>query len=58
MRRIVYIPSENIMGEIVSQQLHGAMVKYSLGGFEHTEYMSDEDYEEMDDFEYYHDEDD
>ena len=52
MRRMVYIPSENIMGEIVSEQLHGAMVRYQLGGFEHTEYMSDEDYEEMDDFSY------
>lgn len=52
MRRMVYIPSENIMGEVVNEQLHGAMIKYSLGGFEITEYMSDEDYEIMDDFIY------
>lgn len=57
MRRMVYIPSENIMGEIVNEQLHGAMIRYTLGGFEVTEYMSDEDYEIMDDFTYEYEDD-
>lgn len=48
--RIVYIPGENVMGEIVSEQLHGAYVKYIMGGFEVTEYMTDEDYEVLDYF--------
>lgn len=43
--RMVYIPHENIMGEIVSEQMHGAMVKYFLGGFEVTEYLTADDYE-------------
>lgn len=53
MRRMVYIPSENIMGEILQEQLHGALIKYYLGGFEYVEFFSDEDYEYLDDFEYY-----
>lgn len=48
--RIVYIRHENIMGEIVSEQLYGAYVKYIMGGFEVTEYMSNEDYEVLDYF--------
>lgn len=49
--RMVYIPDENIQGEIVQEQLHGAMIKFYRGNFEHTVYMSDEDYEYLDYFE-------
>lgn len=50
MSRMVYIPHENIMGELVSEQLHGGMVKYYLGGFEVTEYMTADDYEVLEYF--------
>lgn len=50
--RVVYIPDENIMGEIVSEQLHGALIKYHLGGFERTEYMTADDYEVLEYFEF------
>jgi hypothetical protein len=50
MSRVVYIPHENGMGEIVSEQLHGAMIKYFLGGFEVTEYMTADDFEILDYF--------
>lgn len=43
--RMVYIPDENIMGEIVKEELHGAHVKYYKGGFEVTEYLTADDYE-------------
>lgn len=49
--RMVYIPDENIQGEIVQEQLHGAMIKFYRGSFEYTVYMSDEDYEYLDYFE-------
>lgn len=52
MNRMVYIPSENVMGEIVSEQLHGAYVRYYMGGFEITEYMTADDYDLLDYFEY------
>lgn len=48
--RIVYIESENVMGEIVSEQLHGAYVKYIMGGFEVTEFLTSDDYEILDYF--------
>lgn len=48
--RIVYIPSENIMGEIVSEQLYGAKVRYIMGGFQVEEFLSNEDYEVLDYF--------
>lgn len=48
--RMVYIPSENVMGEIVSEQLYGAVVKYNLGGFEWSEYLTVDDYEVLDYF--------
>lgn len=54
--RIVYIPHENVMGEIVSEQLHGAYIKYHLGGFDRIEFMTTDDYESMDYFEYEEDE--
>lgn len=50
--RVVFIPYENIMGEIVSEQLHGAYIKYYLGGFERIEFMTSEDYEVLDYFAY------
>lgn len=50
--RVVYIPDENVMGEIVSEQLHGALIKYYLGGFERTEYMTADDYEVLEYFEF------
>lgn len=58
MKRMVYIPDDNIMGEIVSEQVHGAYIKYTMGGFEHIELMSKDDYEEMTYFDYYEDEED
>lgn len=48
--RMVYIPSENVMGEVVSEQLHGALIKYNLGGFEYREYLTADDYEVLDYF--------
>lgn len=54
--RMVYIPSENTMGEIVSQQLHGALIKYNLGGFEYQEYLTADDYEILDYFNFEEDE--
>lgn len=48
--RMVYIPHENVMGEIVSEQVHGAYVKYNLGGFERTEFMTADDFELLDYF--------
>lgn len=50
--RMVYIPYENVMGEIISEQLHGAYVKYVLGGFERIEFMTSEDYELLEYFDY------
>lgn len=50
--RAVYIPYENVMGEIVSEQLHGAMIKYYLGGFERIEFMTSDDYEVLEYFDY------
>lgn len=52
MNRMVYIPSENVMGEIVTEQLHGAIVRYYLGGFEYQEFMTADDYEVLDYFDY------
>jgi hypothetical protein len=54
----IYIPFENIVGEIVSQQLHGSYVKYNRGGFEITEYLTADDYEILDDLFFEHDEED
>lgn len=48
--RTVYIESENVMGEIVSEQRYGALVKYIMGGFEITEFLTSEDYEILDYF--------
>lgn len=48
--RMVYIPYENVMGEIVSEQVHGAYIKYNLGGFERTEFMTADDFELLDYF--------
>jgi hypothetical protein len=48
--RVVYIPDENVMGEIVSEQLEGAYIKYILGGFEVTEFLTKDDYEVLDYF--------
>jgi len=48
--RVVYIPFENVMGEIVSEQLHGAYIKYQLGGFERIEFMTADDFELLDYF--------
>lgn len=45
--RMVYIPDENIMGEIVTEELYGAHIKFYRGGFEITEYLSAEDYEHL-----------
>lgn len=50
MRREVYIPELNLVGVIVSEQLHGAKIRYVLGGFEYEQFMTDEDYMEL--FEY------
>jgi hypothetical protein len=52
VNRLVYIPSENVMGEVISEQLHGAVVRYYLGGFKFEEFMTDEDFEELDYFNY------
>lgn len=49
--RIAYIPHQNILAEIVSEQLHGALVRYTLGGFDVQEYLTDDDYEVLDYFE-------
>lgn len=48
--RVVYIPSENIMGEIVNEQLHGAKVRYIMGGFLVEEFLTADDYEILDYF--------
>lgn len=48
--RVVYIPSENIMGEIVSEQLYGAKVRYIMGGFLVEEFLTSDDYEILDYF--------
>lgn len=52
MNRMVYIPLHNLMGEIVSEQWQGAMIRYYLGGFEVTEFMTADDYELMEYFDY------
>lgn len=54
--RFVYYPAENIMVEVVEQQLHQAKVRYTMGGFLVEEWLTDEDYEEMQYFEYEGDE--
>lgn len=56
MNRQVLVLHENVMGEVVSEQLHGAYVKYFLGGFERVEYMTRDDYEELSYFDYEGDE--
>lgn len=49
--RMVYVIDENIMGEVVSEQVYGAYIKFYKGGFETIEYMTAEDYEYLEDFE-------
>lgn len=49
--RIVYIPDENLMAEVVSQQLHGALVKFNKGGFERVIFLTADDYDEIEAFE-------
>lgn len=50
--RIVYIPFHNIQGEIVSEHLHGAEVRYVLGGFSVQEFLTADDYEILDYFDF------
>jgi len=50
--RMVYMRDLNLQGEIVSEQLYGAYIKYMMGGFETTEFMSSEDYEILNYFNY------
>ena len=48
MGRFVYIPSENIKGEMIKEMAHGAIIKYIKGGIEYEELMDREDYEILD----------
>lgn len=50
MGRFVYVNEHNCMGEVVSEQLHGAYVRYIIGGFEVEEFLTKDDYEELDFF--------
>jgi hypothetical protein len=49
--RSVYYRDENIMVEVIEQQLHQAKVRYAMGGFLVEEWLTDEDYEEIEVFE-------
>ena len=51
MGRIVYVSDLGVMGEVVAEQLYGAYVKYQMGGFEVTEFMTADDYEDFGFFE-------
>lgn len=44
MRQQVFIPSENVWGEIVSLMTYGAVIRYFTGGFEFYEMLAEEDY--------------
>lgn len=48
MSQEVYIRDVGVRGEIMSQMAYGAIVRYAIGGIEHYELMSDEDYEDLD----------
>ena len=48
MLRMVRILDRNIQAEVVNEQLMGSFVKYYEGGFEITEFVTAEDYEEID----------
>lgn len=48
MSQEVYIYNEGVIGEIVSLMAYGAIVRYAVGGIEHFELMSNEDYEDLD----------
>lgn len=50
--RFVYLPEENMMAEVISQQLHQAKVRYTWGGFQVESWVTDEDYEEIEQFDY------
>jgi hypothetical protein len=45
--RMVFIPGENVIGEVVTAGAHVSYVRYSVGGFESTEWMDNEDFEEI-----------
>lgn len=44
MNELVFIPSENTWGEVVSLMAYGAIIKYNTGGIEFNEMLADEDY--------------
>lgn len=43
----VFILDEGIEAEVVSLMAYGAIVRYSVGGIEFNEMLTDEDYELM-----------
>lgn len=46
----VYVLHESVIGEVMSQMAYGAIVRYAIGGIEHYELMSNEDFEVLNDF--------
>ena len=44
---LVWIPSEGVVGRVISQMAYGAIVNYSVRGIEFREMMPDEDYEPL-----------
>lgn len=44
MSQEVFIPSEGVVGEIVSLMAYGAIVRYFTGGIEFYEMLAEEDY--------------
>jgi hypothetical protein len=48
----VYIYDEQVLGEVVSQMAYGSIIRYSIGGIEYYELLSNEDFEVLEDYEY------
>ncbi len=48
MNTRVYIQEENIVGEIITEMAYGAKVRYLLGGIQYEVWMSEDDYEVLD----------
>lgn len=44
----VYIPSQNVIGEIMKEMAYGAYIKYIVGGIEYEELMDKDDYDILD----------
>lgn len=56
MKRQAIVLSENVMGEILTENAHSAQIRYVLGGFEWTEWLAKDSYEEINLFDYEGDE--